>query len=219
MSGIGGQMEQIRQKLKGFTAFYRQDLRPVWRFGAVLVILFLIFTVLQMSAQVTEEVHTDPLTGVDTFKTLDLETLDGEHFTYENIQAYDLTIVDCWTTWCYQCVNEMPTMARFSDELGTLFPGRKVQYIGVCADIISRTTGYDESVHTLAQEISENANVHYPQLIADVDFINEFIVPYVPGFPSIFYLDSEGNVIQQTGALSENGFMLQVKSLLNQVKN
>ena len=195
--------------------FYRQDMKPIWRFCAVMLAMFILFTAVHLNWQGGLGGKSKPLTDVTTFQTLSLSTLDGDTFTSEDLSAYDVIIVDIWATWCFHCVEEMPNAAKFSDSLGLAFPENKVLYIGVCTDLVDDNDVLKQELYQTAKDISLKANVHYPQLIADKAFNDDFTRHYAQALPTVFYLDGQGNILHSTGALSETGYVMKVRNLLN----
>ncbi len=193
---------------------YREDVKGLKVWGIVLALIFFVASAGFLSNIEASAKKMTPLAEVEVFKTLDLATLDGERFTAAELAEYDIIVVDMWTTWCFHCVEEMPTMAKFSDSLEKTFPESKVLYLGIVNDVYDPDGTYHEDLLATARTISQKAGVHYPQLIGDVDFLNDFVGPYVDGFPTLFYLDGEGNVLDTTNALDTNGYILKIKALL-----
>lgn len=211
-------MDEANAKKGSQIFFYRQDMKPIWRTLAVLLALFLLFAAVNLNKQVESVGKAAPPGEADAFKTLNLKTLDGGVFTAEDLGEYEVIVVDVWATWCFHCIEEMPTVAKFSDSLGRIFPDNKVLYIGLCTDLVDAEGNLNEELLGVARDISRKAGVHYPQLIADKEFNDAFTKPYIVGLPSIFYLDGDGNVIDQTGGLSANGYALQIINLLEERK-
>ena len=211
-------MDEAKAKEGSQIFFYRQDMKPIWRALAVLLVLFLLFAAVNLNKQVESAGSAAPLSEADAFKTLNLKTLDGGVFTAEDLSEYEVIVVDVWATWCFHCVEEMPTVAKFSDSLDEIFPDNKVLYIGLCVDLTDQEGNVNAELLEVARDISEKAGVHYPQLIADRAFNNDFSRVYATALPAIFYLDGEGNVIHHTGGLSANGYTLQIINLLQERK-
>lgn len=195
--------------------FYREDMKAVRYVCYAMLVALSVFMLIFFNQQGAIVSATKPLSDVTDFKTLKLKTFDGDEFTSADIAEYDIVVVDMWATWCFHCVEDMPAAAQFSDMLDTAFPDNKVLYIGICTDIYDRNGDYDETIAATAQRISEKAGVHYPQLISDKEFNKEFCDLYATSLPTIYYLDSDGNIIHSTGALSPAGYTLQINNLLN----
>lgn len=190
-------------------------MKSVWRLALIMLAVFLVAAVVTFNMEGAAVGQTKPLSDVDAFKHLNLTTLEGEPFTADMLRAYDIVVVDMWYTECFHCVDGMPQAARFAASMDTLFPNNKVLYIGICTDIIDMDGTLHEDMLASAKSISRNANVQYPQLIADAPFLKDFVKPYISGFPTILYLDGEGNILHTTGGLTENGYMLQINQLLS----
>lgn len=208
-------MKELLVKIDKQIFFYRQDLKPIIRFAVVVMALFTAFAVMNLYWQGGLSGETKPLDTVTSFQTLDLATLDGGRFTAEDFIDYDLIVVDVWATWCPHCVEEMPAMASFSDSLEDLFPDHKVLYMGICTDIVDRNGKTDGALLKVAKDTSVNADVHYPQLIADKSFNEAFSNLYATALPAIFYLTGNGTIVHHSGGLSETGYALQISQLLD----
>jgi len=56
-------------------------------------------------------------------------TLNGGKFSKKDLQKYDVTVIDFWSTECGPCVEEMPEFARFKKTLPS-----NVNIVTVCLD-------------------------------------------------------------------------------------
>ena len=72
------------------------------------------------------------LSSTDAFKTMDLETLDGTHFTSENLKDARITIFNVWGTNCPPCIRELPYLQELND---TYAPG-EIQVVGLLSDSV-----------------------------------------------------------------------------------
>lgn len=208
-------MKKILHNICKELFLYEEDMKPIRRFSVIVLILLAVLVMANLNWQGQLTGKTSPIDEVDIFKDFTLQTLDGEPYSADELREYDLVIVDIWATWCFHCVEDMPAMAKFSDALSVLFPGKKVLYLGICTDIVDTNGKTNEALLQTAREISQKAEVHYPQLVADKDFNERFTNRYVSGLPTLFYLDGSGNVIHETGSLSQSGFVLKINELLN----
>lgn len=130
------------------------------------------------SADSSEEASLD---SMPEFTTYDL---DGNEVTNDIFAQADITIVNFWGTYCGPCINEMPDLAKWSDELPD-----NVQLIGIAIDV----GGTDTSEFKLARQIVDEAGVTYPNLIVTEDFSN--ILGTLVGVPTTIFVDSKGNRI------------------------
>ena len=82
--------------------------------------------------------------AVNVFSTTDLE---GNTVTNDILSQADLTVVNFWGTFCNPCINEMPELAKWNEEMPD-----NVQMLGAIVDV--ETVDSDE--YALAQQIVEN---------------------------------------------------------------
>ncbi len=59
-----------------------------------------------------------PWSGPPAAPELALRTLDGEPLALSDLRG-KVVLVNFWATWCEPCVEEMPSMQRLRDRLGT----------------------------------------------------------------------------------------------------
>ena len=77
--------------------------------------------------------------AVNVFSTTDLE---GNTVTNDIFSQADLTVVNFWGTFCNPCINEMPELAKWNEEMPD-----NVQMLGTIVDV--ETVDSDE--YALAQ--------------------------------------------------------------------
>lgn len=114
------------------------------------------------------------------------EDLSLEPITSEQIFADNkITMINVWATFCGYCIEEMPDLEILKSRLEEKDCG----IIGVVGDI----EGVQDKQHLQdALEIVESTGVTYPNLLPWDNF--EYMLP-VPGYPTTFFVDSEGNLI------------------------
>ena len=100
--------------------------------------------------------------AVNVFSTTDLE---GNTVTNDILSQADLTVVNFWGTFCNPCINEMPELAKWNEEMPD-----NVQMLGAIVDV--ETVDSDE--YALAQQIVEKTGVTYENVIAPGAF-DQFI--------------------------------------------
>lgn len=81
--------------------------------------------------------------AVNVFSTTDLK---GNTVTNDIFSQADLTVVNFWGTFCNPCINEMPELAKWNEEMPD-----NVQMLGAIVDV--ETVDSDE--YALAQQIVE----------------------------------------------------------------
>lgn len=112
---------------------------------------------------------------------LSLEPVTSEQLFSEN----KITMINVWATFCGYCIEEMPDLEILKSRLEEKGCG----IIGVVGDI----EGVQDKQHLRdALEIVESTGVTYPNLLPWDNF--EYMLP-VPGYPTTFFVDSEGNLI------------------------
>lgn len=121
------------------------------------------------------------ITAMPEFTTSDLE---GNTVTNEIFSQADITIVNFWGTYCGPCINEMPDLAAWDEELPD-----NVQLIGIVIDVADTSS---EEFAT-ANEIISETGVKYTNLMVSQDFADIF--NELVGVPTTIFVDSEGNIV------------------------
>ena len=117
----------------------------------------------------------------DKFLTLKGTTLDGEEWDGSSLAAYDMTVIDCWMTWCGPCREEMPTLQLLSQELP-----ENIHLMSICFD--------GQAEESTCRTIVSKSGVTYPVLLGDdVDGQPISLGTYTQGVPTLLFVDSEGN--------------------------
>ncbi len=79
------------------------------------------------------------------------------------------TLVNCFTTWCSPCVNEMPDLDKLYQEMKE----KGVGVVGMVIDSVGEDGTTDEdTVKKKAQILKEKTGVTYPLLIPDAGNMN-----------------------------------------------
>jgi len=120
--------------------------------------------------------------ALPAFSTADL---NGSPVDSSILAGKDVTVVNVWATWCNPCVSEMPELQAWSASMP-----ENVQLIGLCADL---STLEDAETLETAKMICEATGVTYPCLVVNEDFAG--LLSTVVGFPTTFFVDSQGNFI------------------------
>ncbi len=108
-------------------------------------------------------------------------TTDGEEVTQEIFAEKDITMVNCWTTWCGYCIQEMPEIAELQEQLP-----ENVQIILLGLDW--------EDDPAYAQDLLDEAGYTGTTLQSGKGDLHIFsqMVMYLP---TTVFFDSEGNAI------------------------
>ena len=126
-----------------------------------------------------EETHDDDYAGIE-FESSDVF---GARVDQEIFRDYDVTVVNIWATYCGPCINEMPELARWYDEMPD-----NVNIIGIVSDV------YDPSMTSAALDILDDTGVKYPNVILSESLYNAMLTEvYV--VPTTFLVSRDGTVV------------------------
>lgn len=153
-------------------------LKKIILMGAVLC-SFMAFTACSSSKGI--EVSKKPfpeMTGTD---------LLGNEISNELFSGYEATIVNFWNNGCGTCIEEMPELEDYYNELKE----QNIHLIGIASD-----AGESEEKLAFAKEIIDEKGVTYPNIVPDIegDFYKTFIEE-ITGYPITYIVDGEGNII------------------------
>ncbi len=93
--------------------------------------------VVEQSSDVATTSQTDDVTyenalaaeGFVDLASFSAQTIDGKTFTQDDLAKADVTVINCWATFCGYCVEELPAIAEWAKT-----QPENVQVITVCAD-------------------------------------------------------------------------------------
>jgi len=127
-----------------------------------------------------------PVSEEDDFK-VDLTSfscvdLDGNPVDQSIFADYDVTMINCWTTWCGYCIEEMPDLAELSGKLPSNF-----NVITICFDAAEQAD--------LAKSLLAQAGATGIMTLVANDELNEKVGSYLMGFPTTFFVDKTGKVV------------------------
>ncbi|MDE7285785.1 MAG: TlpA family protein disulfide reductase, partial [Lachnospiraceae bacterium] len=132
--------------------------------------------------------------------------LQGNTVTEDIFAQKDLTVVNIWGTFCPPCIEEMPELGAWAEEMPD-----NVQIVGLIVDIAGDD---DKEHHDMAVTITQRAGAAFPQIIANSDFAE--ILQGVVGVPTTLFVDKEGNLVGEpvVGAYVD-GYKQFVEAYLN----
>lgn len=127
-------------------------------------------------------------------------TIDGDEVDSSIFSDYDLTLVNVWGTFCPNCLPEMTDLAALADE----YADSKVQIIGIVGDI-RYTDGdhQDEKIQRAKDLIEQTGATNYIHILPS-DSLSKAILDDMQGFPTTFFVDSEGNQVGTTLLLARD---------------
>lgn len=132
-------------------------------------------------------VNPENVKSVGKFETTGI---DGKTYTEKVFSDYDLTLVNCFTTWCSPCVNEMPDLDKLYQEMKE----KGVGVVGMVIDSVGEDGTTDEDTVKKAQILKEKTGVTYPLMIPDAGNMNGRISG-LSSFPESFFVDKDGNIV------------------------
>ena len=129
-----------------------------------------------------EEPETSGEHDLPDVRFFDASLLDGSAMTAEELYgSKDVTVINCWATWCPPCLEEMDDLAAFAKTLPD-----NVQLVSFCVD---GTTHTDE-----CQRILEEAGFEGTVMIdAGGDF--RTLLEQMQYVPTTLFVDSMGRLV------------------------
>lgn len=121
------------------------------------------------------------------------QDVNGNEYTQDMFQDYDLTLVNIFTTWCSPCVAEMPELEKLYQQM----KGQGVNVVGFVLDVLNEKGEIVPADLERAQELVEKTGVTYPVLLPDSGYLNGRLTG-IEGFPETFFVDKNGNVVGGT---------------------
>ena len=134
--------------------------------------------------------------NIGAFESVDM---DGNAVTEAIFADKDVTVLNVWATFCGPCIDEMPDLAKLSEE----FPDN-VQVVGVVIDTPPAGAetggeadqwGGDADNIGLAGKICKKAGVKYTNILASESVMK--MLSDVEAVPTTFILDKSGNIISK----------------------
>lgn len=184
----------------------------------LICIVAAVMVLVNRDAKKTEEGKRLPGTtkeAVKPFGAFEVTDLDGEKVSADIFQEADVTMVNVWATFCNPCLEEMPYLAELNKE----YRDRNVQIIGLCLDTIQADGKINEENVSLAKEEVAATGADYLHLIPSME-LYVGLYEYVPGVPTTFFVDKEGNLLGDTvtGAKNKEGWTELIEEKLAMVQ-
>lgn len=186
--------KKLKMKKRGRRGFSDIECK-IWKINIVIVLIaFCIACTVRVVQTDGAHIQGEEDVADADFTSFELTTLDGkEQITEKQLQDYELTVVNFWTTTCIFCIKEMPDLNELSRE----YKG-KVQFIGVCAD--TRADGeVSESAVKAAQDIVKLRGQAFAQTTPSEDMMG--MIRKIPGYPQTYFIDRDGNVVKVISGL------------------
>lgn len=129
-------------------------------------------------------------TSVGEFTTQDV---NGNTYTQDIFQDYDLTLVNLFATWCSPCVAEMPDLEKLHQQMAD----RGVNVVGFVLDVLNEKGEIVQEDLERAQLLVERTGVTYPILLPDATYLNGRLTG-IEAFPETFFVDKNGTIVGET---------------------
>lgn len=130
------------------------------------------------------------ISSTDVFKKVDLEIIDGGHFTEENLKDARVTLFNVWGTSCSPCIAEMPDL----EKLGQSYEPGQIQIVGLVEDAVNANAEVIPAKAAEAQQIMDKAGATFPSLLMDMNTY-AFVKTNVAGTPTTFFVDENGTIL------------------------
>lgn len=146
----------------------------------------------------------DRIDGLENVGVFSCEDIFGNAYTEAVFAEYDLTLVNCFATWCSPCVNEMPELEKLRKEYAD--KGIRLGVVAVVLDV-KTASGTDEGAVERAKALYQKCGANFPFLIPDDGNMNGRLTG-IEAVPESFFVDSNGNIVSEpyVGANSLEGW-------------
>lgn len=127
--------------------------------------------------------------GSDTvFRAMETTDMKGDTVDSSVFKENKLTLVNVWNTGCGSCVQELPVL----DQINRDYAEKGVAVKGL---IYEFQAGLSDAGKKEAEELILAAGAEYQQLLASEDMAASDSLKKLQVFPTTFYVDSEGTII------------------------
>lgn len=154
----------------------------------------------------------DPQGKADRLGRFSTVDLSGNAYDYTMFYGNKLTMVNVWMTWCGYCVEEMPDLAKLSQE----YAGHGFAVVGILGDSVKSFTDNperDDATAKLGLQIMQQTGVQYPVLQPDGVLCKALNT--IDGYPTTYFIDNKGEIVDKVvGAGNYNGWKNKIDALL-----
>lgn len=146
----------------------------------------------------------DRIVGAENVGVFSTEDIFGNAYTEAVFAEYDLTLVNCFATWCSPCVNEMPELEKLRREYAD--KGIRLGVVAVVLDI-KTASGTDADARERAKALYQKCGAGFPFLLPDDTAMNGRLTG-IEAVPESFFVDCDGNIVSEpyVGANSLEGW-------------
>lgn len=158
----------------------------------------------------TAEAPAEPPEGETLFSQISTVTLAGDAVTGDALRGDVLTVLNIWATWCPPCVAELPHLQEVSEA----YAEAGVKIVGVMQDGVTDRLEPIERVIDAGETLLADAGAEYAVILPDAAIVGTFI-ENMQYFPTTFFLDSEGNVVNTViGSKDAAGWRAEIDATL-----
>ncbi len=158
----------------------------------------------ELPVEAGENILMPPASGAakkGCFSYFDAVDLDGTAVDEGIFAGAKLSLVNVWGTFCPPCRQELPVLAKLSEEYKD-----DVRFTGIVIDALLSEDSYDADQVASARQIVADNRLPYPQLLPSPD-LNVICLEEVQTIPATFFIDEDGKIIDRhVGALDEAGW-------------
>lgn len=165
----------------------------------------------ETEAPKAQETEADSSTSDTLFTSMKTKDLEGNDVDSSVFAENDLTLVNVWNEGCTPCIEEIPIL----DQLNKEYASKGVSIKGL---IYEFEPGISDESRKAVEEILSKANSEYQQLTASEDMINSETLQNVLAFPTTYFVDSKGNIIDTVeGSNDYDGWKTLIENTLKKV--
>ena len=147
----------------------------------------------------------------NVFSSMSTTDLDGNPVDASVFQENKLTLVNAWNIGCTPCIQEIPDLAKLSEE----YAGKGVSIMGLYFNFAE--TIQDDEMSQI-QDVLTDANATYPQLCLNEEMYATDTMQNVMAFPSTFLVDSNGKILDKLeGSNDYDGWKAVIEQYLTQI--
>ncbi len=113
--------------------------------------------------------------------TFETEDIKGNVVTSDIFKDYDITMINVWGTGCVPCIEEMPGLAKFYDNLAD-----NVNMVSICVDY--------EADPQFAEDVLSQSGANFATLKVS-DSLFQSVLTKAQALPTTIFVDKDGNIV------------------------